>query len=82
MSSPLEFQLTALEDPGNPFTKFHLAAFFILHINQFPSLLKKNGAQTKQNFKYLTTVQKLTRELPLLFVPSAMGLFITNGGQN
>ncbi|GBM34638.1 hypothetical protein AVEN_212339-1 [Araneus ventricosus] len=35
------------------------SVFFILHINQFPSLMKKNGAQTKQNFNFLPKVQKL-----------------------
>ncbi|GBM15514.1 hypothetical protein AVEN_8904-1 [Araneus ventricosus] len=58
MSSPLEFQLTALEDPGNPFTKFQHAGFFILNINNFQSLLKNNGAQTKSNFKFIPNGSK------------------------
>ncbi|GBM46352.1 hypothetical protein AVEN_133096-1 [Araneus ventricosus] len=39
LSSRLEFQLTTLEDPGNLFTKIHHAVYFILHINQFSSLI-------------------------------------------
>ncbi|GBN05120.1 hypothetical protein AVEN_132106-1 [Araneus ventricosus] len=58
--------------------KLQYAVFFILFINQIPSLWKKNGAQTKPNSKSLLTAQKLAREQPFLSLVCVIYGFIHN----